>query len=466
MAPTLVQSLIPIVTLPIFTRVLSIADYGLWGIATAFGALVAGTAGLGLQVGYERNYFAAADADARGKLLYSVALFAAAAQVLALVLVLVLSPALAEKLLKAREHAPLLILAFLTSAVGALKMFFLTTLRNESRARAYAMFSVDELILGAAISLACVLWLRTGVIGLIIGPLAAAVAVTGALVVSFLRRVHFGTDRAQLVDTLRISLPLAPRALLGAVGAQIDRLILGAAGSLSGAGIYTIGQRMSQLVFSFMTALQNVYQPRVYRMLFAGADPRHLGEYLLPFAYASTAVAVGVIVFSKEIVWIVAAPEFSQAAVVLAILSVHYGLMFFGKQPQLAFARRTGLISVMSILSIALSSAGVYVGFRTGGAVGAAWGTLAAGAVAGAIGLIASTRFAPIHYPLGLTLSVFSALPLALLFTVAVDSVGLPVVLTIALKALFLAGFGALGWRAGFLATVWRSRSAQVEPSV
>lgn len=460
MAPMVVSSLLPIITLPIFTRVLSREEYGLWGIATAFGALVSGAAGLGLQVGFDRNYFAAPDDRARARLLYSVVLFALVAQLAGLALVLVFGPLVALRLMHSPRQSHLLVLAFVLSALGSLKAFFLTTLRNEGRAREYVTFSIDELFLGAALSLTAVLWLRVGVVGLLVGPLLASAIVLAAMAARFLRQTPFGLDGEQLRDTLRVSLPLAPRALIGAVGNQLDRLVLGAVGSLAEVGVYTIAQRMAQFVFASMTALQNVYQPRVYRMLFANAPPDTIGRYLLPFAYGSAAVAFGVIMFSSEIVRIVAPPEYAAAASVLAILAVYYGLMFFGKQPQLVFARRTRIVSALSVLMVALNAGFVYVGAKTGGTMGIAFGLLSAGIITGGVGLFVAWRYAPISYPLHATIMIFGALPLALAVVLSLDALHASTPVGLAVKIFAVAVFAAMGWRSGMLGTLFRARSA------
>lgn len=458
MAPTIVQALLPVVTLPIFTKVLSKAEYGLWGIATAFGALVSGLAGLGLQVGFERSYFAAADDSARGRLLFSVLVFALTAQVVALVVVCTIGPTIAVRLMHSRERWPLLALGFSAAAIGALKMFFLVTLRNEGKARQYVTFSVDELFLSAGISLAAVLWLKLGVTGLLVGPIVAGALVSFALVASFAGRMTFGFDRALLRDTLDVSLPLAPRAIIGAVGSQLDRLVLGAIGSLANVGLYTIGQRMAQLVFAFATALQNVYQPRVYQLFFSNAPPREIGQYLMPFAYASAGVAFAAIVFAQEILYLTADAKFASAAVILTILAVHYGLSFFGKQPQLTFARRTGLISWLSVLSILLNGPAVYLGARLGGATGAALGVLVAGVITGGIGLAIGTRFAPIAYPLLPAVIVFSSLPAALAAVWALEAAALPTLLTVSIKFVALTIYIGVGWRLGYVQEVWGRR--------
>jgi O-antigen/teichoic acid export membrane protein len=455
MAPVLMQSLLPVVTLPIFTRILTRQEYGAWGIATAIGAVVAGSATLGLHTAYERSYFAAADARARGALLSTVLVFAAALQVAGLLIVLLLAPAIAARLLGESRLAILLVLASAAAAVTSLKTYLMVTLRNEHRAREYLRYSVDELFLGVVFSFTAVVWLRLGPAGLIVGPLVAGLLVTTLLSIRILRRIPTGFDVPQLRDTLRVGLPLAPRILIGSVGNQLDKLVLGAVGSLAAVGVYAIGQRMAQFVFAFMTALQNVYQPKVYRMLFAGAPPDSIGRFLLPFGYASAALAVAAILFGREIVAAIAAPDYSLAGVVVSILAVYYGLMFFGKQPQLVFARRTGIVSLLSILTILLNGGAVYTGAIWAGAVGAAGGLLAAGVLTGTIGFVVAMHYVPIWYPLRRTVVIFASLPAALILTLLLDAAELSAAIGLAVKLAVFAAFIWGGWRSGLIPAVW-----------
>ncbi|MDA1082339.1 MAG: oligosaccharide flippase family protein [Gemmatimonadetes bacterium] len=454
MAPMVVASILPLITLPIFTRTLSRDEYGQWGIATAFGALVAGIASLGIQIGYERGYFAAKEGDRRQRLLWSVISFSVATQLVGLLVVLAMGSYFAGRLLDRPQLSFMLVIAFGTAAITAIKAPFLTTLRNEGRAREFATFSIDELFLGAALSLVGVLWLKWGVTGMLLGPLVASSTVFLLLGVRFARQTAVGFAAPELREALGISLPLLPRVFIGAFNNQIDRLILGAVGSLGAVGVYTLGMRMAQLVFSWMSALQNVYQPTVYRMLFAKAAPREIGEYLLPFGYASALVALGVTLFSTEIVVVLAPPEYGAASSVLAVLAVNFGLMFFAKQPQLVFAGRTGITSVISIVTLAVTTAGAWLGAVAGGAVGAAVGVLVGGIVTGTLALVVSQRFAPIGYPRAEALAIFGTLPLALALVLLLDASAIPAAGKIIIKATALGGFLLAGWRSGWLSLI------------
>lgn len=459
MLPTVAQGVIPLVTLPIFSRMLSREEYGIWGICTAAASMASGIASLGLLIGYERNFFETTDERSKARLLYSVVAFAFLSQAIGFMVTLLLAPVAAQRLLGAPQLAHLFVLAYCAMAVPSLKTYFMVLLRNENRAREYLHFSVDELVLGAILSVIAVVWMRWGVAGLLAGPLAASTIVLSIVVARSCSTLRPAFGRRELNDTLRISLPLAPRVLIGALGNQLDRLVLGAFGSLAAVGLYTIGQRVASIVFAFMTSLQNVYQPTVYRMLFAGGEdtPRHLGVFLAPFAYASVGAALAVVLFPGEILRLVAAPEYFAAAPVLTLLAINYAFMFFGKQPQLTFARKTGLISVISMFSVFLNALCVYVGARTGGAVGAAGGLLVANVSTNAVNLWLAQRFAPIAYPVVQTAMVFGVLPLAALTSMLLQTAGTPDIIVWIVRILILAAFLSSGWRAGLFSGLWNS---------
>src|SRR6266513_2138884 len=78
--PTLIGTALPIVTLPIFTRILTTEDYGALALANAYAAFASGLANFGLVVGYERNFFEHRAERERAALLYSTIAFVLGAQ--------------------------------------------------------------------------------------------------------------------------------------------------------------------------------------------------------------------------------------------------------------------------------------------------------------------------------------------------------------------------------------------------
>jgi O-antigen/teichoic acid export membrane protein len=89
-----------------------------------------------------------------------------------------------------------------------------------------------------------------------------------------------------------------------------------------------------------------------------------------------------------------------------------YGSMFFGKQPQLIFAKKTHITLLLSIVAIALNI-GLNIPFiMKWGVIGAAWATLMAGLISGAISRVVSQHYYKIKWEyrkIGLIYLIFFA---------------------------------------------------------
>ena len=55
--PLVITSILPLVTLPIFTRILTPNDYGNLGLAMVYASVAGGLSNFGMSLVFDRNYF-------------------------------------------------------------------------------------------------------------------------------------------------------------------------------------------------------------------------------------------------------------------------------------------------------------------------------------------------------------------------------------------------------------------------
>jgi len=124
--------------------------------------------------------------------------------------------------------------------------------------------------------------------------------------------------------------------------------------------------------------------------------------------YVSIAVGLFVSLFSEEVISILTPPSYHGAIDIVAILSVYYGLLFFGMVggTQLMFARKTYITSVISIVSIFLAVGLNVIFISKWGAIGAAWATLLAGVVSGSLYFAAAQHYYEIKWEYGRVLGI------------------------------------------------------------
>lgn len=445
--PVILASTIPLATLPIYTRALAREEYGAWALSLAYATFTTGLANFGLTLGYERNFFEHRDGKAGGQLLYTTLAFVIAAFVLCVVVTWVFRHAIARAVVGSETHATLLMVTVGAHAMMSLKAYYLIYFRNTGQARAHVWYSVDELVGASVLGVFFVAVLGLGVIGIPLGQLLASTAVLLALTWRFVRELSVSFSGTLLKDALAISYPLAPRILLGVAGNQMDKYLLGLIGTVAGVGVYSVGQRLAQIVFAAMTALENVFAPQVYGRMFSGgaAADSAIGAYLTPFAYLSVLAALGLGLFAEEAIWLLTPAAYHGAIPIAGILCLHYGIMFFGKLPQLMYAKKTGLISVLTFISLAANTVLNIVFIRRWGATGAAVGTLAAGLLSIAIALIAGQRYYPIRWQYSALASIFGVLFAGVIAAIWMRDAGIDYWPRLGVKAATLALYAAVG---------------------
>lgn len=447
--PVAVGAAIPLITLPIFTRILTKEDYGILALAQVYALFVTSLANFGLTAVYERNFFECREERRAAQLLYSILLFVLAQITLGGFVTFVIRETISRWVIGSPVHGDFLFWTYCSTSVMSLKVYFLTYFKNREQAKPFAWYTIDETLLGVLFSLIFVVYAGVGVVGLVWGQLIASLLVFSALSVRFLRAIPPAFNARLLKESITLSYPLTPRVFLGVVGTQFDKYMIGLLSTVGGVGIYSIGQKVANVIFTGMTAIQNVFSPQVYRRMFDLGEQggESVGRYLTPFMYISIALGLVIALFSEEIIWVLTPPSFHGAVDIVAILSMLYGSYFFGKQPQLLYAKKTHITSLLTVVSIGLMI-GINIPFiHRWGAMGAAWGMLLAGLISGTISLIVSQHYYEIRWEYGKACMIFFIFFGSVLAIILMRHYGVSYGVRLLFKLTALAGYGYLGMK-------------------
>lgn len=385
--PVVFSGLVPLITLPIFTRILTPEDYGVWGLSQVYASFVVGIANFGLTVGFERNFFDYKEVKEKLSLLYSTLLFVIISFIIFGSITFVLKGQISELIIGSSEYSDILFLAYCASGVMSLKLYFLIYLKNTKNAKKFTKYTIIESSLVVIISLFLVVYKHIGIIGLVWGQLIGSLITIIILLFNFVRLVSPTFNSKLLIDSLKISIPLTPRIFFGLINTQFDKYMIGLLSTVAGVGIFNIGQKVANITFTFMTSIQNVFAPEVYKRMFEDGEKakKSIGSYLTPFLYVSISIGFVISLFSEEIIILLTPVSYHKAIDIVIIFSMLYGTYFFGKQPQLVFMKKTYIISILTLLSIGINIA-INIPFITKwGVMGAAWGSLLAGIISGSI---------------------------------------------------------------------------------
>jgi|GEM_PF-533915 len=450
LVPTLIGSLLPILMMPILTRILTPEDYGFLALANVYAVLVSGLSNVGLLRAYDREFFRYSDETSSAELLYSILWLVLIALSATTLLTWGFRRALSSLILQSPDHGALLTWVYCSTSVGSLKVYHMTYLKNSRMATHFAAYTLGGVLLATALSLLFVVVLRLGVLGIAWSSLGANLAVLAALSLRMRRRGRPTFNRRMLADALKLGYPLTPRVLFGVISTQADKYLIGLLASTTDVGLYAKGQQISQWVFTWMTSLQNVFHPEVYRLMFdrpTEEGQRAIGKYLTPFIYASIGAGLLVVALAEEAFHVLTPASYHGAIDLTMVLAMYYGSLFFGKisGPQLVFVKKTYLVSLLTVGTIGLN-AGISIPLiLTYGALGAAWGTFLAGAISTAISLVVAQRYYKIRWEWKQILAIFLTFYLAGIGLLWMRRSGTPYVIRVLTKATAMAVFAYIG---------------------
>lgn len=451
--PVIVTNALPIITLPVFTRILTVEEYGAYALALVYAIFLNGICNFGLGIVYERNFFEFTSHRDKSGLFYSILLFVLSTIAFAAFITFIFKKNLASIIIGDSSYDYLLFYAFCGVSLMNFKQYFLTYFKNTQDVKNYVVYMIIESVILTAFSLFLIVFLEVGVIGLPLGQFFASGLICLILFVKFTSFLPFRTNWSLLRNSLKLSFPLTPRIFLGVIGTQFDKYMLGILGALGGVGVYTIGQKIGNITFTFMSAIQNVFAPQVYKLMFSEESEGAvtIGRFLTPYFYVSILGGLILALFSEEVILILTPESYHGSIEIVSILCLLYGIYFFGKQPQLIYAKKTWMVSILTMIGIVLNVAINIPFIKMWGAIGAAFGTLLAGVISNAITFYLSQKAYTIKWESSKLIWILFLFFLAVTIHLLLREFGAPYEYRLFIKVVFVFFYLLLGNNIGLI---------------
>src|SRR5262245_54667399 len=207
--------------LPLYTRNLSAAEYGVLSILTVTSqvAAILSQVGMGAAMFREVIY---QETDRR-TVESTAVLFLAGMSALVLLITWILSPWLSQALWETGEYTWLLQLTFLGAAFSFLESVFLARLRIEMRSVLYTTLAVARFLVSVGLTVLFLIVLKRGLLGLVEST-AIVAALFGVVYLAILwRNLSFTFSFPVLRRLMRFGAPLLPANAASTVTASSDR---------------------------------------------------------------------------------------------------------------------------------------------------------------------------------------------------------------------------------------------------
>jgi O-antigen/teichoic acid export membrane protein len=402
-----------IILLPLYTRVMSPADYGVYDLLITLGALANLVVALEVSQGMARHW---ADAEtlpekvgfASTSLAFTLlmyALFLAGGLIWALPLTQLLLGS--DELLVAFRLG----VAFITA--NGIYYLLLNQFRWELRSKAYAVVSVlyAALTLGFA-ALLC-LGLGLGLEGVMLAQLGAALC--ALLCSAWLLRGSFRPlfELDKLLTMLRFSAPLVPAGLAIFISLYINRFALNHYASLVEVGLFGLGSRIAGLAVLLILGVQAALTPPIYQHYRAPETPARIARLFGWFMAVALSGCLFLALFARELLMLFATPDYIGAAGLVVFLGPALLLsQMYIFAPGIAIRKKTYLQLWVTLLAALISIISNWLLVPRWGVYGAALATLASSATFFLAWVVVSQRLYPIPYArsaVGLAVVVYMA---------------------------------------------------------
>ncbi len=311
-AASIASAALALVTLPLYTRALSRADFGVAETLLTFIILASILLRFGLGEAFVRFYFQTPEQD-RARLARTTT----AAVALATTAIALLATALAgplSSLLLGFEEAGLMRIAVLGLWAFTNLEIAYALLRVDERRRLYLTASLCNVALSVALTVILVVVLDQGARGYLAGNYAASAVVLGGLWWSLRGRIGFTLrDRFPLGPLLRFGVPTVPADATVFALNVVDRAYLLRAQSAAAAGLFALSVKLATAVILAVRGFQLAWPPLAYSI----GDDREAGRFYAAvttwYVVVTGFVVAGLTLLGRWVVRLLAAPEYFAA---------------------------------------------------------------------------------------------------------------------------------------------------------
>ncbi len=260
-----INNAIPFFLLPIMTRYLSPADYGIVATFNVLLAVVAAFVGLSMYGAINVNYFKLKKAELK-VYIGNVIFILFGSFILVYVITYIFKSPLSFFTKFPEKWIPNI------AVVALFQSFFAVTLvlwRAEQKPLPYGLFQISRTILNISLSVVFVVWLWWGWQGRILGAIITSV-IFGLLSIFVIYKreyIKFSFNKKYIKDALFFGVPLIPDALGGWIMTSIDRIFINSMVGVAATGLYSVGYSVGMIIGLLVNSFNLAWSPFLFEKL-------------------------------------------------------------------------------------------------------------------------------------------------------------------------------------------------------
>ncbi|WP_226536064.1 lipopolysaccharide biosynthesis protein [Fictibacillus halophilus] len=371
-----------ILLLPIYTKYLTVEEFGAVSLLLLFKSIMLSILGLGQIVTIKKTFFDYKQRNLSFKTFFSTIIIGSSAiGFLVSILMVFIGPAIFKSFFDGIGFFELgiyvLVSCFLLIPYQLLLKLFQT--RNESIK--FSLFEISYMGVDSIISLILIIYFSYGTLGRTLGLFYSTVAIV--LVAGFfvIKEINFKFELPTFKKTLIVGLPVIPHSLSGFVLNLSDRLFLNKVYNLEKVGLYSFAYQIAQVVDIISLSIIEAWS--TYFMKYVNGEKDN-GLFIAKFSIYYISIIVSgclfISIFSKEIILIFFSKNYLEVYYLIPLIALGYAMknIYYVSNQQIIFKERTSLLllstSISALINILLNT--ILIIYMDLGMLGAAISTI------------------------------------------------------------------------------------------
>lgn len=320
---TVINSIVAILLLPVYTRYLTPTDYGikeLIGLTVDVVGILLATA---VSSGVLRFYFEYNDEKDRNEVVSTATIALTVAAFVAFLVLSLFSRPMAEYIIDTPELYYYFNISLVSMGLSAVNNVGFGYLRAKQKSLLFIILSIARLLVTIGFNIYFIVFLKLGVLGVLLSTLVVAVMTTCVLNIPVLFIVGARFSKDKLKELVRFGMPLVPAQIGGFIVHLSDRFFLKAFSSIADTGIYSLGYRFGTLPGTFISVPFNqIWQPRRFELHKEPGAEILFGRIFTYYMTLVSFIGLGIAVLTREVLMIMADPKFWSAYAIVPIIVV------------------------------------------------------------------------------------------------------------------------------------------------
>src|SRR5215469_15830465 len=310
------------VMLPIYTRFLTPADYGVIGLLTFALALMEPLLGARLGWAVPKFYFDARDHRGRRAVIWGALILTGAASAVSVLVLVLFRNVAAEILFGNRKYALALGLFAISLLTQPIEQTGMTYLRLRERSGLFLTFSVTKLLFQLVLNLLLVVWWRGQVIGVVLSAVISSVAIAIGSTLYVAAHEAPAFDWQVTKKMMQFCWPLWLSAIAGIYIGASGALFLRTFDTLSDVGRLQLALKFASTVgmLLWVPFLQH-WEPMSFRYYKEVDGKRKFQVAFIAISALMFIGGAGISIFAEPVIKVMAAKSFYTAVTVVPILT-------------------------------------------------------------------------------------------------------------------------------------------------